>query len=194
MSEPKFELVGAGVDLYYRPGGPNRSYTVTEGSINSGNYGNQCLRCKHITPLRECPNCGGASYEVGASRDRTNSAIGLFCRACDKGFTSVTCGSCGTQNPVTKTFGEFKSGMCFVATATFDGANTPEVLYLRAFRDEKLDRNAAGRGFIKAYYRFGPSLAEVVSSSPLLKWFSRHVVLAPLIRVLRIAYIPGRKK
>ena len=190
MSEQKFELVG--YDLYYSPGGPNRSYTVVEGSINSGNYGCQCLRCKQVTPLRECSNCGGASYEVGANNDRTNTGIGLFCQTCDRGFTSVTCGSCGTQNPVTKTFGEFKSGACFVATVTFGGFDAPEVRFLRAFRDEKLVDTSYGASFVRSYYKFGPHLANVVDQSPILKWVSRHVVLATIISILKLVY-PQKK-
>lgn len=180
MSESKFELVG--YDLYYDRKGPNREYTVTEGSITSGNYGTQCLRCKNVTPVRECSNCGGATYQVGASKDRS---IGLFCRACDSGFTSVTCGSCGTNNPVAKTFGEFKSGMCFVATATFGNADAPEVIYLSAFRDESLSQSNLGRGFIRTYYKVSPFFAAVIAKSDLLRLLVRKSFLQPLIFLLR---------
>lgn len=59
-------------------------------------------------------------------------------------------------------------GPCFVATVAF-GEGAPELVTLRAFRDEVLARHAAGRGFIRWYYREGPALAEVVKARPLLR-------------------------
>jgi hypothetical protein len=47
---------------------------------------------------------------------------------------------------------------CFVATVAF-GPDAPELDDFRAFRDEVLLESAAGRAFVRAYYRHGPRLA-----------------------------------
>lgn len=65
--------------------------------------------------------------------------------------------------------GEGSDRRCFVATAVFEGADGPEVLRLRRFRDERLLTNHAGRAFVKLYYLHGPRLAQVVSRSPRLR-------------------------
>jgi len=67
-------------------------------------------------------------------------------------------------------------GGCFVATAVYGSYEHPAVLVLRRFRDDQLRRQAVGRIFIAAYYRFGPSLARFVSKHPRLSLFSRAVL------------------
>ncbi|MBU8897678.1 hypothetical protein DRW03_03575 [Corallococcus sp. H22C18031201] len=54
---------------------------------------------------------------------------------------------------------------CFVATAAF-GAGAPELVAFRAYRDEVLRKSRLGRGFIRGYYRFGPSVADWVVRRP----------------------------
>lgn len=56
-------------------------------------------------------------------------------------------------------------GACFLATAAF-GEGARELDAFRAFRDEVLLRHAAGRAFVRAYYRHGPWLAARVSRNP----------------------------
>lgn len=57
---------------------------------------------------------------------------------------------------------------CFVATAVYGSYDCPEVLKLRAFRDDFLKKHALGRAFIAVYYRYGPKLAEAVKGRRLL--------------------------
>lgn len=52
------------------------------------------------------------------------------------------------------------SGGCYIATAVYGNYDAPEVLVLRQFRDERLKRTLAGRGFIAAYYAVSPALAR----------------------------------
>lgn len=54
------------------------------------------------------------------------------------------------------------AGACFVATAAYGDAAHPDVILLRRLRDEVLVRSAAGRAFIRAYWRIGPVLARLV--------------------------------
>lgn len=76
-------------------------------------------------------------------------------------------------------------GGCFVATAAFGDFNAPEVVFLRAFRDEWLSQSALGRGFIQAYYAVSPPLAEVIAKSESLRGFARRFILRPTISLLR---------
>lgn len=49
---------------------------------------------------------------------------------------------------------------CFVATAAYGDPMHPDVVSLRAFRDNHLKRYLAGRAFIKIYWVVGPALAR----------------------------------
>lgn len=56
--------------------------------------------------------------------------------------------------------------VCYVATAAHGGANAPEVVVLRAYRDAELLTNPYGRAFTKAYYAVGPIPAASGRSPP----------------------------
>ena len=73
------------------------------------------------------------------------------------------------------------SGVCFVATAAFDGAQAAEVIALRAFRDTYLRNSGLGRGFINFYYLVGPVLATLVRKSEALKRASRAGIRSILV-------------
>ena len=49
---------------------------------------------------------------------------------------------------------------CYIATAVYGSYDAPEVRTLRRFRDETLKKSAAGRTFIRVYYRFSPPIAQ----------------------------------
>ncbi len=49
---------------------------------------------------------------------------------------------------------------CYIATAVYGSYDAPEVRTLRRFRDETLKKSAAGRLFIRVYYRFSPPIAQ----------------------------------
>lgn len=75
-------------------------------------------------------------------------------------------------------------GACFLATAVY-GEGAPELDEFRAFRDRTLLTSWAGRVFVSAYYRIGPSLAAIVNRRPRLKALTRIV----LERIRR--HLPG---
>lgn len=52
------------------------------------------------------------------------------------------------------------TGGCYIATAVYGSYDAPEVVVLRRFRDERLQRTALGRGVITAYYALSPALAR----------------------------------
>ena len=57
-----------------------------------------------------------------------------------------------------------------------------DVRYLRAFRDEYLQTNDAGRWFVKQYYKFSPSFADHLRQHDALRGVVRSA-LSPLVNV-----------
>ncbi len=62
----------------------------------------------------------------------------------------------------------FVSGGCFIATAAL-GPDDSSVETLRSFRDSHLASNSIGSGFVSAYYKLSPPLAEFIDGHPALK-------------------------
>jgi hypothetical protein len=52
------------------------------------------------------------------------------------------------------------SGGCYIATMAYGSYDHPQVLILRQFRDEILDKSTLGKWFIKVYYHYSPMLVE----------------------------------
>lgn len=83
---------------------------------------------------------------------------------------------------------ESKSGAtCFVATATYGGADHPNVRFLRAYRDGCLAHTRAGRAFIAWYWRTGPRLAKWVEQSAALKLICRYA-LSGLVLAIKLLW------
>jgi uncharacterized repeat protein (TIGR01451 family) len=74
---------------------------------------------------------------------------------------------------------------CFIATAAYGSPLEPHVVALREFRDRYLRRSAAGRAFIRLYYRYSPPVAAVIAEHDWLRFMVR-MLLTPL--VLAIAF------
>jgi len=69
-----------------------------------------------------------------------------------------------------------KSGKsCFIATAVFEDIDAPELIKLRAFRDNYLSEFFLGRLFIKAYYEVSPSIAIVLKGLPRTKRVLKYI-------------------
>jgi len=79
---------------------------------------------------------------------------------------------------------------CIIATATYGSELSPEVQFLRGFRDGAVMSTFAGSGFMKVfnawYYSFSPYIADFISKQPLLKE-AMKILLYPLIAVLHIS-------
>jgi len=133
----------------------------------------RCVRCQHIEKAALCSRCNGPWFTGGYD---TNGEVALLCTSCRLTQARWTCPQCGTNNSITAAFGKMKSGPCFIATAAFEDAQVPEVLFLRGFRDDTLSRHKFGRGFISVYQRMSPPLAGIVSRSQLLKSVSRSAL------------------
>jgi hypothetical protein len=82
-----------------------------------------------------------------------------------------------------------KSG-CLIATATFGSALTPQVQFLRLFRDHRVLTTFAGRQFLEVfnsfYYSFSPQVADSIRTTQGLRPVMIAVV-SPLIGVLQVS-------
>ena len=84
--------------------------------------------------------------------------------------------------PITIGGGGGSGRPCFVATAAL-GADAPEVVLLRAFRDDVLRATQAGRAFVRLYERVSPPLAARIASRPAARRLARVLVVQPAARL-----------
>ena len=84
-----------------------------------------------------------------------------------------------------------KSG-CLIATATFESELSPEVQFLRGFRDNTVLSTFAGSNFMEVfnrfYYSFSPSVASTISDHGALRGVMK-IVLYPLVGILHLSSI-----
>ena len=79
-------------------------------------------------------------------------------------------------------------GGCFIATAAYGSIMHPYVKALRAFRDRHLLNNSPGRAFVGFYYKYSPSIADVIRDSEYLRFITR-IVLTPVVMFVVFPYI-----
>jgi hypothetical protein len=77
--------------------------------------------------------------------------------------------------------GSSTTSYCFIATAAYGTPMAGDVMALKAFRDDYLMKTAAGKGFVKSYYRYSPPIAHFISDKPILRKITRFL-LRPLVR------------
>jgi len=79
---------------------------------------------------------------------------------------------------------------CLVATATYGSELSPEVQFLRGFRDRQVLLTFAGREFMKAfngwYYSFSPSVANFIADNPTVR-AAMKILLYPLVGILYLS-------
>ena len=81
-------------------------------------------------------------------------------------------------------------GGCLVATATYGSELSPEVQFLRGFRDQQVLSTFAGSEFMKAfnawYYSFSPSVASFIANNPTVR-AAMKILLYPLVGILHLS-------
>ena len=77
-----------------------------------------------------------------------------------------------------------KDRRCFIATAAMGSELAPEVVTLRAFRDDVLMPTAAGRALVGGYYRLSPPAARWISRHPTARAWVRRAVIVPMARAV----------
>lgn len=112
----------------------------------------------------------------------------------DTGAWSVTARWNGNNDhdaatSTTQAFTVQKSG-CLIATATFGSVVTPQVQFLRNFRDHRVLTTFAGRQFLEVfnsfYYSFSPQVADSIRATQGLRPVMTAIV-SPLIGVLQVS-------
>ena len=80
--------------------------------------------------------------------------------------------------------------LCIIATATYGSELSPEVQFLRSFRDQQVKSTFAGDQFMVAfnawYYSFSPQVAQFIASNVFARAVMK-VLLYPLIGILHLA-------
>lgn len=84
------------------------------------------------------------------------------------------------------------SPQCVIATATYGSEISPEVQFLREFRDQDIMGTLAGREFMTVfhvwYYSFSPNIASVIADNPMMQSVFK-VLLYPLIGILHLSAV-----
>lgn len=143
----------------------------------------RCLKCQSNFMIDGCANCDSPHFQVGSS----GGWLGLFCGACEKGFTSWSCTKCGSDNPASRTYYYLHKvpGGCFIATAACGSENHPDVVLLREYRDKFLYHSKLGKQFIALYYTISPTIARLISKCLLLRKIVRIVFIQPIAGLCR---------
>lgn len=127
-----------------------------------------------VTPPADASVSAGANIAVDKS-----AAPGAYT------FTiSATSGSLRQDTTVNVQVSE-----CVIATATYGSALSPEVQFLRDFRDHRILKTNAGSGFMLAfnawYYSFSPTIAQIIAQHSLAR-STALAIISPLITILRV--------
>jgi peptide/nickel transport system substrate-binding protein len=92
----------------------------------------------------------------------------------------------GNQAPPAQPAG----GGCLIATAAFGSELTPQVQFLRSFRDNHILSTASGASFMNVfnawYYSFSPQVADYERQQPWLQQAVR-IAIYPLLGILQVA-------
>lgn len=76
--------------------------------------------------------------------------------------------------------GDEPGNFCFIATVAHGTALHDNLSILRAFRDDVLSPNPAGRAFVDAYYRYGRFAAAWIADKPAMRAIAR-AALTPVV-------------
>lgn len=71
---------------------------------------------------------------------------------------------------------ESNTSKCYVATATYQNINHPNVILLRSYRDKILRQSFCGRCFISLYYTIGKYLAFFPEHSFRIRYVSKKLI------------------
>ena len=142
-----------------------------------------------FSPVSVTPSSGGSATSTLTVRVGTTAPLGTYTLT-----ITGTSGSLSHQATVALTV-ETAPGLtpvCVIATATYGSELSPEVQFLRGFRDGTVMSTFAGSEFMVAfnawYYSFSPYIAQFIASNAFARAVMK-VLLYPLIGILHLAAI-----
>jgi hypothetical protein len=149
-------------------------YTLTmisgEGGTTQPSQGSYDYDCGKLVEITATPDSGyefsGWSGNVPSGYENDNPLI--FTMNSDRSITA---------NFKRKSFWE---RLCFIATAAYDSPLHPHVGILREFRDIYLLPSKLGRALVNLYYKYSPSVAELITKNIALRIMVRTNLL-PLV-------------
>lgn len=145
---------------------------------------NDTASVSEYLPVRKAARNLLASVTTGTT-DEAVRAIEKMGEACNNYFAQANTADESSQEDGSSNSEEPDSD-CFIATAAYGTHLATDIDVLRDFRDENLKTNAPGRLFIDAYYKVGPVAADVIEESSILRAYTRHIVVKPLVQAVEL--------
>jgi hypothetical protein len=134
-----------------------------------------------LNPLLVIPQANGFAISILTVNVPAGAAGGTY-------MLLVT-GTSGSLSHAASVTLNVRSG-CLIATATYGSELSPEVQFLRGFRDRDVLTTFAGSQFMTAfnlfYYSFSPSVAQSIVENEILRAVTK-LLLYPLIGILHLA-------
>lgn len=80
--------------------------------------------------------------------------------------------------------GKSTGGGCYIATMVYGDYDHPQVMILRQFRDNVLNKSVWGRWFIKIYYIYSPKVVNILKNQKIINDLIRNI-LNHFIRIIK---------
>jgi len=134
-----------------------------------------------LNPVLVIPQANGFAISILTVNVPAGAAGGTY--------TLLVTGTSGSLSRAATVTLNVRSG-CLIATATYGSELSPEVQFLREFRDRDVLATFAGSQFMTVfnqfYYSFSPSVALSISENEILRAVTK-ILLYPLIEILHLA-------
>jgi len=172
------------------PQGESKTTTVSALSIN--NFNSEVTLSVSNWPSGVTPSFNPTAVIPPAGQSATSILTVAVAKNAPLGTYGLTI--TGTSGSLVRTFviTVTVQGLCVIATATYGSELSPEVQFLRGFRDGTVMSTFAGSEFMKAfnawYYSFSPYIAELISKNPTLRPITK-AVLYPLLGILHLSAV-----
>ena len=72
-------------------------------------------------------------------------------------------------------------GGCFIATAAYGTPTAPQLVVLRAFRDDVLLKSTVGSRLVSLYYKVSPPIANFISQHNFVRTLVRELLVDPIV-------------